>query len=310
MEKWQLQQLQGLPLEIKIEKSKIRIKEWYEHYDGDIYISFSGGKDSTVLLHLVRSVYPDVKAVFCDTGLEYPEIRDFVKTIDNVDFIKPEINFKDVILKFGYPIISKEVARDVCVAKNKPDGKTAEKFSKDSDYSKKYGDRWCLDRYKYLIDSDFKISNKCCNIMKKNPFKKYFKENKLYPIIGTMASESSLREKDWLSTGCNAFDNKTPISKPISFWTEQDILKYITLFNLSYSSVYGDILFENNKYKTTGLNRTGCMFCMFGILSDITPNRFERMKLTHPKQYNYCIKSIESGGLGVGEVLDFINVKY
>lgn len=89
-----LAQRQSLPLEAKIEMSKKRIREWYEHYDGDVYVAFSGGKDSTVLLHLVRSMYPDVEAVFSDTGLEYPEIREFVKTIDNVTWVKPKKNFK------------------------------------------------------------------------------------------------------------------------------------------------------------------------------------------------------------------------
>lgn len=77
-----LKLLQQLPLEIKIEKTKQRIIEWYEHYQGQVYISFSGGKDSTVLLHLARAIYKDIEAVFVDTGLEYDQIRDFVKTID------------------------------------------------------------------------------------------------------------------------------------------------------------------------------------------------------------------------------------
>lgn len=99
---------QGLSLDLKIELTKARIKQWYEEFNGDVYVSFSGGKDSTVLLHIVRSMYPDVVAAYVDTGLEYIEVRDFVKRVDNVIWLKPKMNFKQVIMKYGYPIISKE----------------------------------------------------------------------------------------------------------------------------------------------------------------------------------------------------------
>lgn len=105
-----LKQMQSWDLERKIAVSLTRIVEFYERYPCKIYVSFSGGKDSTVLLHLVRKLYPDTPAVFVDTGLEYPELRDFVKSIDNVVWIKPKMNFRKVIETYGYPIISKEVS--------------------------------------------------------------------------------------------------------------------------------------------------------------------------------------------------------
>ena len=107
MELWQLQQMQGLPLELKVRKTQLRIREWYEHYNGDVYVSFSGGKDSTVLLHIVREMYPDVPAVFSDTGLEFPEIRAFVKTIPNVTWLKPAMSFRQVLEKHGYPWLAR-----------------------------------------------------------------------------------------------------------------------------------------------------------------------------------------------------------
>ena len=109
-----LQQMQGLPLNVKIRMTKSRIRQWINEYGEDgVYVSFSGGKDSTVLLHLVREDYPNVKAVFVDTGLEYPEIRQFVKNFDNVEWLKPKMGFKQVIQKYGYPFISKEVSECV-----------------------------------------------------------------------------------------------------------------------------------------------------------------------------------------------------
>lgn len=306
MENWELQQLQGLPLEVKIQKTKLRIKEWYEYWNGDVYVSFSGGKDSTVLLDIVRKMYPDVEAVFVDTGLEYPEVRQFALSFDNTVRLTPEINFKKVIDIYGFPLISKEVSRDIFYARRKPDGKTAQKFIRNSDYHKKYGDAWLLEKWNDLKNSDIPISNQCCNIMKKNPAKKYGKESGKVPIIATMASESRLRKKEYLNNGCNAFKKGNPSSQPISFWTEQDILQYIKQFDINYASVYGEILTDKKgKLYTTGCDRTGCMFCMYGVQCEKEPNRFQRMKETHPKQYDYCINK-----LGCGEALDYIGVKY
>ena len=72
-----LRQRQALPLRAKVLMSQNRIREWYDHWNGDVYISFSGGKDSTVLAHLVHDLYPDVPMVFSNTGLEYPEKLQF-----------------------------------------------------------------------------------------------------------------------------------------------------------------------------------------------------------------------------------------
>lgn len=102
--------MQGWSLERKIRVTQTRIMEWYMRYDGQVFISFSGGKDSTVLLDLARRVYPDIPAVYVDTGLEYPELRDFVKTKDNVIWLRPRYPFTQIIEKYGYPIISKEVS--------------------------------------------------------------------------------------------------------------------------------------------------------------------------------------------------------
>lgn len=113
-----LRQRQALPLEIKIRMTQQRIRDWVNEFGVDgVYVSFSGGKDSTALLHIVRGLYPDVPAVFLDTGLEYPEIREFVKSIDNVTWLKPSMNFKQVIEKYGYPFVSKEVSKNIRLAK-------------------------------------------------------------------------------------------------------------------------------------------------------------------------------------------------
>lgn len=113
-----LYQMQSLPLNAKVRMTQRRIKEWVDEYGEDgVYISFSGGKDSTVLLDIARKLYPNIKAMFVDTGLEYPEIRQFVKQFNNVDWIKPKMTFRQVIERYGYPFISKEVSECVYVAR-------------------------------------------------------------------------------------------------------------------------------------------------------------------------------------------------
>ena len=135
-----------------------------------------------------------------------------------------------------------------------------------------------------------------------------------------MAGESALRKTQWIKVGCNAFDGKRPRSAPLSFWTEHDVLEYIVKYDVPYASVYKDIKEENGKLHTTGEDRTGCIFCMFGCHLEKDPNKFQRLKETHPKQYEYCINGGEydedgnwkpsKEGLGIGKVLEYMGVPY
>jgi len=285
IELWQLKQRQGLDLQVKVELSKKKIREFYEKLDGDVYVSFSGGKDSTVLLDIVRSIYPNVPAVFCDTGLEYPEIKEFIRTIDNVVWIKPKMNFKEVLEKYGYPVVSKEVSQKIYDYKTAKSEKT--KHTRWYGADNKYKSGKIPEKWKYLIKAPFKICDKCCAVMKKRPMKKY----KCY--VGTMAQDSHLRKQQYLRKGCNSFEGKVQ-SMPLAFWLEEDIWNYIKQNNIPYSKIYD-----------MGVSRTGCMFCMFGVHLEKEPNRFQLMRTSHPKLYDYCINK-----LGCGKVLDYINVDY
>ena len=289
METNELRILQALPLEVKIMKSKARIEEWYRYYSKQVYVSFSGGKDSTVLLHLVRTLYPEVVAVYSDTGLEFPEIRSFVKETKNVVWVKPKMNFKDVIKNYGYPVISKEIALTIYYARKNSDWAV-----KRLNGEQKWGNH---KKYKFLLDAPFKVSSQCCMIMKKRPLKEFGHKTGLKPFIGTMASEGGMRESAYKKTGCNSFDNGQSV--PLGFWTEKDIWDYIKLYNLSYSKIYD-----------MGYKRTGCVFCLFGVHLEKGKNRIQRLQKTHPNLYKYCIKKVDEGGLGLAEVLDYINVPY
>ena len=155
--------------------------------------------------------------------------------------------------------------------------------------------------------------------MKKNPAKKFEHDTNLHPYIGTMTEESDQRQSNWLKYGCNSFNKDRPTSNPLSFWTKSDILHYLKKYNISYASVYGDIVEENGVYTTTGCKRTGCVFCGFGCHLEKEPNKFQQLAITHPQLYDYCMRGgkhdengkwIPDKGLGMAHVLDFIGVKW
>lgn len=338
----ELKMLQALPLDVKIKKSQQRICEWVEAFGRDgVYISFSGGKDSTVLLDIVRKMYPEVEAVYIDTGLEYPEVRQFVNTFEDVTIIRPKKNFRQVITEYGYPVVSKEVSQTIyearqqvkngvinCYRMKKLNGVVTDKDGKLSPYN--------IPQWKFLLNAPFGISHICCNSMKKNPAKDFEKRTGKVGIIGTLAVESFLRQQKWEKYGCNAFYLKRPQSNPLSFWKNNDILTYIHDRNIAISSVYGDIVpvnidqiegqaniydltgdYRGCQFRTTGCNGTGCMFCLFGAHLEKDTGRLERIKVSHPKRYEYIMGGGEFGtdglwipnsrGLGFKFVVDWLN---
>lgn len=322
-----LRQMQSLSLGAKVRMTQARIRAWYEYWYGDVYVSFSGGKDSTVLLHIVRDMYPEVPAVYVDTGLEYPEVREHALSVDNVTVLSPmrwnkklrkyeRTNFKEVLFEYGYPIISKEVAECVQDGRKTLAAGTGKKTYrlkrlygelKDKDGKKS---KFNCEKWRFLLDAPFDTSNLCCDVMKKNPAHIYERETGRKPFIGTLADESAVRLQKWLHHGCNAFDSDRPKSQPLSFWKEEDILEYLLRNEIDFAECYGDIIYDGEHYYNTGVARTGCMFCGFGVHLEKEPNRFQKMKETHPKRYEYCMKPKEEGGLGFAEVLDYIGVNY
>ena len=447
----ELQYRQALPLKLKIAMTKTRIREWVNHYGQDsVAVSFSGGKDSTVLLHLVREEFPDIPAVYFDTGLEYPEIREFVKSFENVIWMKPKMNFRDVISKHGYPMISKEVsevvysarnylarivkmvdeeeATDIIVTDRQTDRQTTNamrfrrllglgEFSRENEGGGYRGQfkncsekesfqrtrrisqavsaeaaekvyQWCLgrglikesreslqtppwrlaaimgeavipqkegifskegakspfncERHIYFLDAPFEIGSACCGIMKKSLAHRLAKDG-VYNMTAQMASESRLRTQQWLRNGCNGFELKNPVSNPMSFWFEQDVLAYIKMHDLPIASVYGDIVeegelpgqmtwdqftdidlagmfdLERPLLRTTGCQRTGCVFCGFGCHLEKKPGRWENIaRVSNPALLDFCMRGgafdsdglwkPDNRGLGYWFVLKWINI--
>lgn len=359
----QLREMQSMSLDEKVLLTQRRIEEFYYKTRGQCYISFSGGKDSTVLMHIARDMFPDIPAVFVNTGLEYPEIRQFALSFDNVKELRPMwgrrsrnhkptdvMGFMDVVSLYGYPLISKDVSRSIKDARSNKNSHAYRKMTGTISLDMRNGkSRFDHSAYKPIIGLPVRISNMCCDVMKKSPAKNYGDEIKRFPMVATMACEGINREAGWTRFGCNVFDGKNPMSRPMSFWLEQDVLRYIVENNIPICSVYGDVCvqdYDGNLYTPSsvcsgklvcsGCSRTGCMFCAFGAHLEKGETRFQRLKRTHPKIYEYCIgggtwaandkydpsktepddwnpKQIwvpSKEGLGMGKVFDMINEIY
>ena len=293
---------------VKVFLSKQRIIEWYEYYNGQVYITFSGGKDSTVVADLVWSLYPEVPAMFSNTGLEYPEIVAFVKKkiADGypITILRPKTTFRESVLTEGFPLVSKKVATMVRrVRKPRTPHNDATHnlyltgFRRDGVFvrASKIPNKWMK-----LVDAPFKTTEQCCDTLKKEPFKRYEKATGRRAYTGVMRSEGGQRGKIQM---CNSFDGATPMSRPILPWLEEDVWHYLKHNNVEYSSIYDDRVVDG--VPVSGETRTGCMFCAFGAHLESGTNRFQRMYYSHPKQWKYCIVK-----LGMAEPLDFIGVPY
>lgn len=358
-----LYQMQAMPLSAKIRMTKYRIDQFVDKYGEDgVYLSFSAGKDSTVLGHIIRKVcgYKNIPFVFADVPTQYPELKQFAMTFDNIVILKPK--FSDAPSNTGLileehlkairggtikSIIESEKLANLLNSrlKSKAGGSnrrlaimigmlTTDKENPIKENpTREEKSSFSQEKYKFMLESPFDISNKCCTVMKKKPLHEYHRKTGRNPITATMASESKLRTQKWLQNGCNGFNLKIPTSNPMSFWTEQDVLLYIKINNLPICSVYGDVvidydaegsvdgqmdlselsadygLFETGKrpLKTTGCSRTGCVLCGFGChLEKPGEGRFERLKETHPGMYK-LLDVIENNGVTYREAIDWIN---
>lgn len=312
---WAFAQRKNLPYEAKLSLTETRIFDFSSQFD--TYVSFSGGLDSTVLLHFVRKYLGDeIPAVFVNTGLEYPEIVDFALKQKNVVELKPEMSFLRVLREYGYPFPSKETATKIRKLRHGNLSERYRNYLMNGDERGKMGK--LPECWKPLIGGDVDFSEKCCDVMKKKPFNKYQKETGRMPFLGITQDESYMRRRIYEKTGCNILDGKHPQSKPLGFWTKQDILRYVVENNLEYCPVYGEIKQDKNgEYYTTGVKRTGCVYCLFGVHLESEPNRFQKMAKTHPDLYDYCMRGGEyvdgvfkpKNGLGYRELQRKIGVK-
>lgn len=293
-----LKERQRWTLEQKIDHSVGVVESFIARTGKPVYVSFSGGKDSTVALDLVRRfIDKNIKAVFNNTGNEYPEIIKFVRSTDNVMIISPRISIRKIIETHGFPLISKEQSLYIREAKTTKSAKLLDIRLNGSPLSKGLKIGKISERWKFLLDEPFMVSEKCCDILKKRPFQQYQKETGELPILGTMAGESRLRQQAYIVRGgCNSFKENHLASNPLSIWTEKDIWDYIRRFNIPYCEIYD----------RRGCNRTGCMFCGFGATLE-KESRFDLLFRLHPKCYQAFL-NYQNNGITYREALRKVGV--
>lgn len=272
-----------MSLEQKVTEACHRIEDLWHETGGHCYVSFSGGKDSTVLLALIKlceDVYTlpigGIPAVFSNTGIELTVTYNFVKWVkdnyySNVQIIRPSVSFDWVLKTKGKPLKSKlkseyigryqRGTRSKCVMQNLVLGVTN---SGKQTWKIRLGDK---DMHMLNDAFPIKASGACCHYLKKEPFSRYLEENGIRGFAtGMRAGEGgarelnmSVRENKGLSRICTTVSKKGIIKKsPLIDWTDEDLEEFIDKYNVPLSDAY-------TKY---GFRRTGCMSCPFSLQLD------------------------------------------
>lgn len=351
----QLKEMQNKSFDEKLQISIAKVLQIINITNGKIYVAYSGGKDSGVILHLVATVWKMTKYAneplivgLANTTCEYKGMlkhaREFVKWIEDTVGIKieyyqtsPNIKLKEIFIEHGYPIASKGIARHVSDVRKQmkqhnilwddikdhldqtienaeylrnlgfSDGATGCLCGIKSDNTKASSQMRISKRWLPLIYAPFEVSPHCCDELKKKPQKELAERISASAILGEMACESQNRKTAYKKTGCVFEVGKNKYKgKPIGFWTEQDIYEYTRWKQLPLFNYYGEII-EDEKgcLCTTGMDRTGCKICLFGC--QFKNNGIHQLKELEPNVCKVIEKPISEGGLGYGEVVDYLN---
>ena len=282
-------------LSLKVSEAMHRIESLYNETNGKCYLSFSGGKDSTIILALIKmceDIYTipknAIKAVFVNTRIELDATEEFVhwckeNWYENIEIICPEKSFSEVLSQHGKPIKSK--MKSECLERyQKRYNETSRKMLlgvSDSLYNKVL----LANKDLHLMHDDFKIdiSNKCCDFLKKKPIRKYCKQNEMTGYyLGIRLCEGGARElnaKQRLKSGgklCTGTRRGIIVKMPIIDWTDEDVQEFIEYYNIPLSRAYTEY----------GMRRTGCIGCPFSIkLKD----DLEILYKYEPNKYKACM---------------------
>lgn len=306
-----------MKLKLAVMTAKKRIRELWYQTGGACYLAFSGGKDSTVVLALIKQLMDEgtipegaIPAVYCDTRLEYDVILRFVEWVkdnwySNVEIIKPEKTFAEIIREYGKPAVSKTKSEHLSrMQRNRengfPDGRI-KSFGYLVGVPKDFRGCTLGDKHIHMISTDFdiRISNKCCDFLKKKPNAVYRKQHNIEGYFtGERMAEGSAREKNFvkkLASGqniCTAYQDNVTKKMPIVDWDDETLEAFIEQYNVPLSQAY----------TIYGLKRTGCYLCPF------SPRIQHDLEVTcqyEPKKYRAALGFLKDVYIAQGVELPF-----
>lgn len=316
---------QQLPYDFKVAYAETRVFEFVRECGKrnlNTHVSV-GGLDSITLLMFLRKLKVDAPAVSA-SSLEDKSIQKIHKQLGVIN-VKSLMNKVKVIEKFGFPILSKEIANKIALLQNPTDqnktvrhaiitGETGEYGGNQTESRMKLSQQWLElfggyenenENVDYLCPN-FSVSDKCCYYLKEKPCDNWAKENNSVPFLGLMASEGGRRQKSLMMNGCNYFGESTIRSAPFAIFSRQDLLHLAVDLDVPVPEIYGQIVCENGIYRTTKAQRTGCSMCGFGIQKERTrPHRFDFLHDRNPKEWDFWMNEV-----GFGEVFDWIGFNW
>lgn len=275
-----------LTLDEKIALAENIIIEEYAKTGGNLFISWSGGKDSEVLKHIALRLFPHLPVVYSNTTNEMKEVLEHVKKFPDTIVVFPDKNFKQVIKTEGFPLISKEVSQKAWELKNINGYRTRMLRY----YGDKKGNSKLPDTWHFLAEQEFDVSSKCCYELKKKPLDNWAKANgNPKPLIALMSGESRLRQQLALY---GAEDGKKVYPFLRTEWNEDDIWEYARRNNIRFAECYYDRVVDGAELKAC--NRSGCGVCNFSDYEE-REKKSAREKALNPKRYASLIKTKNNG---------------
>ncbi|MEG0992027.1 MAG: phosphoadenosine phosphosulfate reductase family protein [Malacoplasma sp.] len=279
-----------MPFSDKIIYSKNKIEEFLnwckENEYKEVSISFSGGKDSTVLFDLLIKVHKSIKSkiyiipVYA-MEITFPStlkfIRDIIishqaknKYIKDLELFAPKLPWNKILHEKGFPIFSKQISVILNRLKRTNSKTGLSRWA----FAMSQSSRFVVSKYRlFLLDERFIqkwneidglnfnhfFSEKCCDFVKGK-----LKHDIRPSFVGTLALESEFRKRSWINGGCNILNKTKPLSRPLSIWTENDVWKYIKVNKLAINKAYN---FDHNisiDEQKLHFKRLGCTSCPFG----------------------------------------------